>query len=288
MSDGQNSEPGYTGESGSNINPDTWREMLSPDLREGVEKFKSADDLVKSYQGLERMIGSRIPIPGENAGDEVRNEFYEKVAKIPGVMRVPDADNMDAMNDFYTKMGRPADADGYKYDLGQLPEGLSINEDLEKSFRQFAHSSGFSNKQVGEFMHWWTDIQKQALETEKGAYSEAEKTLKSKWGADYDRRLSAVNALLKQHLGEDAAQELYKSGLGNNLHLAEMLSNIAMNTLEDSVINARTAPALTPREIESQLDEIMSNPAYLNKFDPMHSSLIKKSEELYKKLYATG
>jgi len=253
------------------------------------ESIKNAPDintLAKGYVSLERMIGNSIRIPGEDAGEQDVSAFHEKLMSVPGVVKLPSEGNEVELNDFYAKMGRPESFDKYEVTRPEdIPDGIEYSEQMENWFKEQAFAQGLNNKQVQGIMSAWNEMTMQEGQQRLAERDESANYLKNKWGADYERRNGVVQTLLNKFGNDGAYQELIESGLGNNPRLIEMLSNVGMATLEDSMINSQhvsTEP--TPEELNMQINEIMSNPAYMDSKHINHKSLVEKVHALQQKL----
>ena len=89
-------------------------------------KGKALPDIVKSYVNAQRMVGAdKVAIPaGKN-------------------------DTPEAWNEFYKRLGRPDDPDGYQLPKPAVfPEGLEANPDIEKGFKVISHNPGLTPKQT--------------------------------------------------------------------------------------------------------------------------------------------
>lgn len=136
-----------------------WSDGLSDEAR-GSDLFKplegkSIGEFWQDYEGKARMLGSRIPIPGEDASDEVRAEFNQKLAGVPGVMVMPDPDNAEAMGEFWNQLGRPEAATGYKITKPeQMPAGVDWSDDSLNGFLEQAHKIGLTQAQAQQLNDW--------------------------------------------------------------------------------------------------------------------------------------
>jgi len=108
-----------------------------------LETFKSPEDFIKSYDEAQGMIRNSIRIPTEDASDEVKNAFYEKLTAIDGVVRMPTDDASKAS--FNSMMGVPEKADGYRFsDI----DGYQGDAQADLNLGTLAHSLGLSNEQA--------------------------------------------------------------------------------------------------------------------------------------------
>tara|TARA_R110000850_G_scaffold7159_2_gene26723 strand:+ start:270 stop:1106 length:837 start_codon:yes stop_codon:yes gene_type:complete len=247
-----------------------WRSALSEDIRDdqNFDKFKDVNALAASYVNLQSHLGR------------------DKIAK-----PVTDED----WDDVYEFLGRPEDPD--KYEI-ELPEGLSeevssqFNEEALSSFKQEAHKLGLNSNQVKSLVAWqannvgaqhaqFSEIQNQSLE-------DGERALKEEWGRAYDQNLNAAKKAFNEYGGDDLAEIMVSSGLGNNPVMLKAFANIAKTTMADKDLAGPSLgerAALTPEEAKTEAQSLMSHPAYLNKKHPEHSGIVNKVQNLYAQAY---
>lgn len=140
-----------------------WRDSIAEENRSGVSKFETVDSLAKGYIELERNMGSKVNMPGENATPEERSAFYGKI-------------------------GRPDEAKGYE--LPQLEEGEAYNEELMGSLTQAAFDAGVSKQQFSALAEKYMEMQA----AEKIATQEAD-------DAEYERHRDEGDKILHQLMG---------------------------------------------------------------------------------------
>ena len=97
-----------------------WKDSVDESYRDSVKDFKDINGLVKSYQSAQSMLGSSIRIPTDDASKEAKDEFYSRLSQVPGLTRLPNKDDPEAMNQFYNSLGRPESKDGYKIAIENL------------------------------------------------------------------------------------------------------------------------------------------------------------------------
>ncbi len=142
--------------------PDTYKD------RGWVEKIKSPDDLWKTLDNAQSLLGKRpAGIPAADAAPEEWDKFYEAA-------------------------GRPASADKYTLpDIEGIPDGVDISG-TKNDFMQIMHKSGVTQKQA-------ENIWKEYIGLELGAYAkdgETKAEQKKALDAEFDK-------ITQEHLGGD-------------------------------------------------------------------------------------
>lgn len=131
----------------------SWMDSLQSDelkSSEALKQFNDLDSLAKGYQDLKAYQGQSLRIPGEDAGDDQYNEFYNKVVeKVPNLMVKPDFNDETLSTAFYRSLGMPEAPDGYE---PPEVEGVEIAEDRINSLKEVAHKQGLTGKQFKGFM----------------------------------------------------------------------------------------------------------------------------------------
>lgn len=103
------------------------------DIRDWITKtgFKGPKDIAKTAFEQSKLIGSSIRVPGENATDEERNAFLDK-------------------------LGRPKEAKDYAFTPPtDLPEDLPYDGERADEFKAKAHELGLTAKQAAGLHDWF-------------------------------------------------------------------------------------------------------------------------------------
>lgn len=271
--------------------PTSWKDSLSDDLKglSTIQNISDINSLVKSYDSAQRMLGSSVRIPSEEASPEAKAEFYNKLASVPGVTQLPDPSNPESMEAFYSKIGRPADPNGYK-----LPEEINGKVDGESlaNFTSMAHKLGLTNQQAAEIVKFDVARQQQLEEYMLNVRQEGESTLRAKWGNDYDARLQGAKEAAKLYSEKypEAMNELVNGPTGNNPALLEILSETYATLKQAGTIipsTSTTTYGLTPEEAKGNIKDILENKghAYHNNRDPNHRAAVEKMSKLFEAAY---
>lgn len=264
---------------------------ISEDLRDdpSLQDFKDINGLAKSYINLNKKLGNSINIPTEDASDEAKQAFYDKIDSLPEFVKVPSPDNQEEINKFYNKLGRPEKPEDYDFTMDDpaLNEIAASLPDQQKKFAEFAHSQGLSKSAVKALTQYQLEDalaqQQQALDYKEQSIQ----TLKQQWGGDYDARLQGANAVLKMYNKDhpNAIQDLMNTA-GSNPALISMMSDLANVYKEtgNKGLEQSISYGMTPEKASQQIDEIYTNlqhPFHIMGH-PDHEKALEKMEELYK------
>lgn len=260
---------------------------LPEDLRSepSLADFKDLSGLAKSYVSAQRMLGSSVRIPTEEASPEAREEFYSKLQSVPGIVRIPEDGNL---NDLYNKLGRPEDPSGYK---------LTVEGDLDaqsvEAFKGMAHQLGLNNEQLNKIVEFDKMRADAYMEGMNNYKESAVNTLRKDWGPDFDSRMNGAKEVLKSYAEKypEYVNELMdgRNPFGNNPVIIKALSELHSVMQEKGAISGSSGVkyGLSAEDASNQLDDIRSNPnhAYYNANDPSHEAAVAKVNKLYSVIY---
>jgi len=230
------------------------RAWLSADYREDarLSKFANADDLAKSYIGAESLISKSIRIPGQDASDKQRAEFYAKLEEVPGVSRIPtDPQDQEGWDKYYNRMGRPASSDEYSV---QDPNIQSLH-----------HSIGLSESQSARLQRAEAERTTASNDAANAQAVASGDALNAEWGEGAQRNFTNIKLAAMQFGGESLINELNTNpAIGNNIPLMKALVAVA-ETMGDKGVPLSSAAAnfnMTVDQANEQIVELRNNPAY--------------------------
>jgi hypothetical protein len=153
---------------------DGWLDRLPESLTEAkptLGKFKTFEDLAKSYSALQTVIGKKanaVTVPNEKSTPEEIAAFRKAI-------------------------GAPDSAEGYKLKPEQLPEGLTWDDELAKGFAEIAHKHHIPPAAMQELTARFVASESAKLEQyAKAATAELETgrtELKKEFGANFDKSI---------------------------------------------------------------------------------------------------
>ena len=245
---------------------------LAEDLRESptLAKFKTADDLAKSYINLESKISAKgVLLPGENATPEEREKFLNAI-------------------------GRPESPDAYKLnEVEGLHESIKPTPETTAAFQAEAHKMGFTNEQANQLNGWYLkQVSAMAQAQEKAdleAMQKAETALRADWGEKFEANKNMVAKMMLGAGGEEAIQAL--GDKANDPTVLKALGKIAGLLNEDQIGNLKpvntTAPGNESKEEAlakiAEFSKQMSDPksAIADENSPDHKQAVKERTRLY-------
>jgi len=187
-----------------------WRSQITDEglkAHASLEKFKTPQDLFKSYTELERLVGKeKIPVPTEKDGKELWDTVY-------------------------SRLGRPETPKGYKLPELQRPDGFpSADEKEMEGILAKAHELGLNNRQIGELYKWFMEGEFQKFksfeEQRANKRAETETNLRKEWGKSYEEKVAKARGVLN-NFSDPEVMQMVEEGLGNDPRFIRFLGNIA-------------------------------------------------------------
>ena len=223
-----------------NQDPTNWKASVSDDLKAhpAFEKFKEPGDVFKSYVELEKKVGAKgVIVPGESAKPE-------------------------EMETFYNALGRPEKAEGYKFDpIENLHPDIQLTPEANANFAKMAHSHGLTVKQAqGLYKDFFGNASVARVKQDEAAGAakhEAEKALRTEWGAEYDNNLNKAKRLITKFGGADASEAFGE--IGNNPKVLKTLASIAAKFSEDGFVKGNEMVDSERQNAQQRLTDIMLN-----------------------------
>lgn len=254
----------------------TWYSGFDPDTsgwleNRGLTKLdeKAAlPELVKGFRNAEKYIGT----PAEK------------------LLRLPDFDKADKMelDQFYSKLGRPADAKDYNL---QVPEGQS------REFADFAqnmfHEAGLSPRQAEKITAKWNEHVNGILGGEEAnkqqALKDQDASLRSEWGYAYDKNLSiAKNAAQSIGLTPEKVDAL-ESALGFD-GVMKLMAEIGGKIGEAGYVTGDSPTAtgpMTPNQAVAKLATLRDDKEWVSKYMNGNAEARAEMDRLMKMAYPT-
>lgn len=211
--------------------------------------------------------------------------------KLSKAVVVPDEKASDEEKAAYRKaIGVPDSPDGYELTVpDDMPEYIKPDEEQTKAFKAYMHENGVPAqyaKIAADF--YWNSLKESAGKVEANdeqRRKDAEAKLRQEWGGDYDTNLVLMKKGAERY-GEEFAEYLDETGLGNDPRIANALRDLGAYSQEDPMHGGAT-----PEEkatLEDQEANIRSNPDYWDSSSPNYERLQKQMQEISAKIAGKG
>ncbi len=258
----------YQEEAGDGAGGGNWRDSLPEDIKANASlaNFSDVGQMAKSFIEMKSYQGNSIHVPGEDAGDEARIQFTQKlIDKAPNVMLKPDFNNAEQSVEFFRTLGMPEKAEGYEF---TPPEGAPINDAKLAQFRELAHEIGLTKSQFTNFITKITESDVAEVTAAVTAQKDAMGELNKEWGMATQERIDAAISIAERTKAPDHLIDSIKKGnlspdMVKWVHSLSVSIGNEGNNLGD-LPNNQTGK-MTPGEAKEKIAEI-----YDNKTHPFH------------------
>jgi len=254
-----------------------WRSSLPEPLRDApfIGKANDLDDAVGKLAHAAKLVGTSIRIPGEDASDEDKVRFYEKLSEVPGVARLPDPNSAEDMAKLLAKLGAPDEPQKYK-----MPEvdDFEWDEDVANDLRRYAQQAGMTPVQFEIFSKQIAEQERNADSESQREMEEQRKQLRLDWGETLESRENLIRGWLNKSEAPESMRELLDNRslpldtMNWLLSVAEQFKGDVSPVSKD----APQEPELDPTSAREEISKILNDPAYFNAADPRHKDLVNK------------
>lgn len=257
-----------------------WRDSLPDDLRSNptLESLDSVEALAKEHINVQKLIGT------------------EKIER-------PKEDwTPDQFADFYTKLGRPAEAKDYDLEGIERPEGLPWDDGFQESMIGVMHKAGLSNIQVKEILSGYiesvggqfTEMTGESQRTRESAVQD----LRNEWGKSFDAQVDLAKRAFRAGAGENfediAGLAMADGGkLGDHPGVIKAFAALGGKMNEHGLVGGVSSSAtLSPQQAGGEKNKLMADPdflkAYLDESHLEHGAAVKRISDLTNAEVGTG
>lgn len=244
-----------------------------------TEKISSYDDLFKSYDNAQSMLGKR-QVPGDDASPEDWGEFYKKA-------------------------GRPDDPTGYQFsEVEGIPEGVDM-VDFEGKARAMMHEAGLSQRQADNLYQAFLKSEMEAANANKEALSahnaeldkQFDEVTNKLFDGKFDEVSEQLQATIVEAVPEEYAGMVADMAKNNPKQFAVVLAMTDKMTKqveavkakygsEDSLTSGQQAGGESKEELLKSLMDARDLATKSDPFSPDRRRAEGQMEEIRKKLQA--
>lgn len=265
---------------------EAWKEGL-PEAVRGWDEVKNSDTPEKFWDQMTNMrglLGQSIRIPSEDASNEAKQEFYDKLtSKVPDLMPRPKEDDTDAMNALWKSLGRPDTADAYSVPELEVPEGVELDTSGTEVFRGIAHKYGLNQKQFEGIVKEYNQHTLQQIADQQTSFNEGVKNLKQEWGVKFDDNIAKADKVRAAFFDFiPSVNNLPADMVKSFAKLADSFGKEGSNSL--TAERPEMAQRMAPAEAQALLSDILNNRehAYWQAGHPDHARAVQRVLELTK------
>lgn len=175
----------------------SWISMVPKEM---AEKYH---DTLNGFDTFDSFVDSSV---------NSQNELTEMKSRYDGRILLPKEDEgEDSWNSFWGQAGRPEEAKGYGVDDDSV-SAIYHKANLTKAQAELL------TKELGDFS---TSESTKYQETRKESYNETVRTMKQKYGDNYEPRMRTAQAALQNLGGEHLVETMKKRGLDNDVEMLD-------------------------------------------------------------------
>jgi hypothetical protein len=267
-----------------------------PALPEGFDiAALSGDAWAGIVQGDERFKENPVALNTKDPLDAI--DQLINANKLMGQDRLPQPqDDWDEAkyDSFYNSLGRPENAEGYKYENAPEIEGFEVSEEFTKSANEAMHKAGLNVKQhtavMDTFYEWLGKATTAGTEADALVKQQAEETLKSKYGSEYDGKVAQANAVIAELGTPELADYLEKSGAGNDPRMVEFMLNVAEKFGDDQALGEALNSHLSgTNQAVKKIADLKADDGFIKRLNNEdatgHAEAVAEWIQLHKKAY---
>lgn len=241
----------------------SWVNGLNDETKAFVETkgFKDPASVLDSYRNLEKLMGA----PRDK------------------LLKIPETDDLDGMNEFYNKLGRPKEAKEYEF---ELPEGAASESFTEWAKNTF-HAEGLTSDQAKGFMEKYGEFYESEMQAEQEQYEADVNTQKTKltkeWGAAHEQNMMIARSAAKT-LGMGTEQiDALERVLGYD-GVMKMFHGVGTKTGEASFHDGDgglAGGALTPGQAMAKIKELRRDKNFAQKLGEKDAKTVNEWNQLH-------
>ncbi len=211
-------------------------------------------------------------------------EKYKGIASGEHLVIPESADDIEGWNKIYSKLDVPESADKYEF---TNETGVEISDELLTSFKTFAKSENYSQKQLAGAVQFQLEAVKasEEISAQQRAERKAENidAMKSKWKDAYVPTQTKIDTTAEK-LGVKSFLE--EMGIDKEPEIVNMLLTIANSDSEDTL--TETGDKIVTTSLHDKLKVIMASDAYNQRFHQDHKKCMAEYMELNTKIANAG
>lgn len=243
-------------------------EYIPPKFWDAEKKAPKVEDLGRSYQSLEKLLGrEKVPVPTSEEDEEGWTRWYSAA-------------------------GRPDEPDGYEFDRpDSLPEDLPYDEETEKNFRMWAHVNGLNKRQAKALYDGYVKTQLERHSAyqkhQEDAKVQADQAMRREYGQQYDAKLARAKAALQKYADPDYYAFLNESGAGNDPRMIRAWIKIGEELAGDERLKGNAEPQPLPADLDRAIADFRNKyqKALFEKDHPDHGLRVKEYQKLFEARY---
>lgn len=258
------------GDPGGGAKP--WYDGLPDDLKASpyVAQTKDLAAFVKSAVDTKGLVGANtIKLPGEKATEQ-------------------------ELADFYSKLGRPAEATGYTPTVAPKAEHL-VDKNVMSTMQEQFHKLGLTAAQGQGVLDSYLGLLNTGYEAQtaqlEADYSGGVAKLKQEWSTNYDNNVKIAQGALRQFGSPELIAKIDELGLGNNTDFIKFMHGIGVQLLDDEAIGGGDGGQFggTPMAAQQEIERLKVDKEFQEALNSVnhagHKAAVDRWRALFEKAY---
>lgn len=208
------------------------------------------------------------------------------------VLTLPAKDaDANAWNEFYTKVGRPATKDDYKFTFG---EGVTVDESLVGFGKEMFHELGARPEQAQKAVEKWNayvaDQNAKEIEKNNKENADAVTALQQSWGTSLEENRAAGERVMKALALDEATMDKIQGAIGA-APLIDLLARIGKKSSEGTLVGGagggdpNDPSNMTKEQAEAAINALNNDAEFQKKYSdknhPEHKDAVDRMQKLY-------
>lgn len=216
-----------------------WYSALAPEYQTNpyVAQSKDINSFVKSAIDTKGMVGANtIKLPSDKATDAELGEFY-------------------------TKLGRPAEATGYTPTVKPAAEGLvdaPVMEHMQTTFHKLGLTAAQGQGVLDAYLSQVNTGYEASTAQETATKSQGVATLKTEWGPKYDNNVKTAQLAINKYGGPELMAKIDGTGLGNDVDFIKFMHTMGLQLLDDDALSGESGGSFggTPMAAQQEIEAL--------------------------------
>lgn len=268
-----------------------------------MDENVSSDAVLGDATG-EKSFGDFVPdgfkekpyMQGIDSFDKLFSQFDNAQSLIgKKTIGVPTSESpIEEWNNFYNKMGRPENPDGYEFDAVELPEELKRTDDDLALMSKIFHEAGLTKEQAKKVL---AETDKAVLDYYKSNKETMDKMVEQRnqqfmadmekhFGKEKEQAIAVTETMLKKYVPKGMEDMVKGMDDKTMLLLSTVLHNVYKSGRAEDIISkdAAIAPAESPESLRETARKLMMSPEWKDPFHPNHDAVKNRVNSIYKKI----
>jgi hypothetical protein len=228
-----------------------------------ASKVGSQDDLYKLLDNSQKLIGKKNAFPAEDASDEERAEFKQKLTEAGYLSQAPES-----------------------YEFAEI-EGLTIPDNVTDKFSAIARDLNLSNEDANTLrQRYITEVEiPTAQERNEAMEADFQQKIEAKYGDAWADKVASATTVLKQHMTDASPESLQKIPNDALLALVDMVDS--MKPQADNAPSNSGSHTLDAGQAKKRFTEAREN-AKNKPFDKQAQQEWREAQEAFRQAQANG